>query len=419
MSSFIKTFSSGIGLRILISFIPPVSIAWIFFILHLKYLYQFHHESFWSTLGLGLAGIAIGSVVVTWLILSVAPPLQSIASLTNRLKEGESDFVIPHRHRRDEIGSLANALETFRQMTITKNKLEAEQASIRAQAERQRKLINQEMAESFTEVFKNILSGLNRAITTQEASAQKLSAAVQVATNSVESISATVKASNENMATISAATRDLAESSRHIGQQTSQSHTIAETAAEGVRKASENAIKLDESAQKIGDVVALIGNIADQTNLLALNATIEAARAGEVGKGFAVVAGEVKSLANQTTQATGEITGQITEIQEAINLVVSNISMIVETINTMREISQTISDAAGHQMVATNKIVDVVNITAASTSEAQKDMSKLGETTQKVDATSKDVLSATLSSQKECAHIQEEVRLFAERVRNA
>ena len=74
--------------------------------------------------------------------------------------------------------------------------------------------------------------------------------------------------------------------------------------------------RLSEASREVGDIVRLITNIAEQTNLLALNATIEAARAGDAGKGFAVVATEVKDLAQETAQATSDITAKISAIQE-------------------------------------------------------------------------------------------------------
>jgi methyl-accepting chemotaxis protein PixJ len=92
-------------------------------------------------------------------------------------------------------------------------------------------------------------------------------------------------------------------------------HTVAETAKKVKR--------LGESSQKISKVVNLISNFAAQTNLLALNASIEAARAGEEGRGFAVVAEEVRSLARQSAEATGEIEKLVASIQSETNEVVT------------------------------------------------------------------------------------------------
>ena len=89
--------------------------------------------------------------------------------------------------------------------------------------------------------------------------------------------------------------------------------------------------KVVESIKIMADT---IGGIAEQTNLLALNAAIEAARAGEQGKGFAVVAEEVKTLAEQSSEAVTDIQDTIIKVQEAFNNSIDTGNEILKFINT-------------------------------------------------------------------------------------
>lgn len=101
----------------------------------------------------------------------------------------------------------------------------------------------------------------------------------------------------------------------------------------------------NESVEKIIAAVSYISDIADQTTLLSLNASIEAARAGETGKGFAVVAEEIGKLANQSNEAS-------TEISELVNLLSYNSSQTMD-------IMDSVQDAMNDQ---TKKLVETANI---------------------------------------------------------
>lgn len=115
-----------------------------------------------------------------------------------------------------------------------------------------------------------------------------------------------------------------AEASHDAGRAVEQGQAVIGQSLTGLRalvdEVQGNAQMIEQLAEEsatIGGVLTVIRSIAEQTNLLALNAAIEAARAGEMGRGFAVVAEEVRSLAQRTTGATGEIQTLIGRLQQA------------------------------------------------------------------------------------------------------
>ena len=169
---------------------------------------------------------------------------------------------------------------------------------------------------------------------------------------------------------------------------------------------------LSQAAQKIGDVVRLISAIAEQTNLLALNATIEAARAGEAGKGFAVVANEVKSLANQTAKATGEISEQVGAMQAATEQAVSAIRHIGATIHEINEIASSITSSVEEQRSATQEIARNVQEASSSTVEVSSNIEQVSSAAADTQTASSQVLGAAKGLSGQSSILRTEVDKF-------
>jgi methyl-accepting chemotaxis protein len=133
-----------------------------------------------------------------------------------------------------------------------------------------------------------------------------------------------------------------------------------------VRHIAETILNLSEQTLQIGEIIATVNDIADQSNLLALNAAMEAARAGEAGRGFAVVAGEVRNLAEQSRQATAQVSSILSEIQKAANTAVMVTEKGTKSAETGVELAQSTGDSIRVIREHTQQVVAAAEQIAAS-----------------------------------------------------
>ncbi|MDO5402708.1 MAG: methyl-accepting chemotaxis protein [Eubacteriales bacterium] len=159
---------------------------------------------------------------------------------------------------------------------------------------------------------------------------------------------------------------------------------------------------LGEYMNQMNSIVDIISGIAEQTSLLALNASIEAARAGEAGKGFAVVAGEISQMANQTQDATVNITGLIENVSAAISRVIDVSGHMIEMIKGQDETTALTAESfeiisSNSQIVAVNadRLSELVGELELANKEIVDSISTISAISEEVAAHASDTLSSS------------------------
>lgn len=171
-----------------------------------------------------------------------------------------------------------------------------------------------------------------------------------------QSLASGAEETSQQTRQVAQASEELKQSVNNIAKQISDASQMVRNAVDEAMRSEKMVSSLIDAADKIGSVSQVVASIAGQTNLLALNATIEAARAGEAGRGFAVVASEVKSLANQTANATDEIGLQVKGIQESSQSTARGIHGIAETITKVSGITLQVAASIEQQSNATSEV---------------------------------------------------------------
>ncbi|OFW88020.1 MAG: hypothetical protein A3B66_06070 [Alphaproteobacteria bacterium RIFCSPHIGHO2_02_FULL_46_13] len=364
-----------------------------------------------------LAGIIISLIFYMVVVRSLTRPLNDLTLSMKDISQNQLDTAVGYTDSKSEIGSIANALEVFKQNALNVKKLERESEEAKRENEIERKAAMNQLADMFEQ---QIITSLDSLLTSSQKMGENATIMEQLSSDVLQDsidVSSSAEQAESNVFTVASATEELSASSAEISRQVGEVSRISSNASTEAQKASQTVTELNEMTESIGNVVLAIREIAEQTNLLALNATIEAARAGELGKGFAVVADEVKKLAVQTAAKTEEIQQRVTLIQGAVGNSVSAVENIISNVAQIDGATSSVSAAVEEQYAATEEIGRNVNIVSSNTQQVAQTINNVKERAIKTGESAKSVLSDAQSVKIQVENLKKNVLNFLMDVR--
>lgn len=300
------------------------------------------HSLTWTLNGIFIVFLlVIGILSSSTLAWTVINPLRKITQLSGNISKGDFSQTLDIRQK-DEIGALGEAIN---RMVINLNRM---------------------------------VGGIVVGIETLMPAARKISEEVEGQASTLSQQSAVVSEITSTMAQLSASFNQIAEHSRSVAKIADNALQNTKTGAELMKKVMvkideinadnqkniDKIIELGKKSREITKVMEIINDITAQTKLIAFNAAIEASSAGEAGKRFGVVAVEIRRLADNVTESTGEIENRISDIQEAVN------NMIIDSEKSSKEIGEGLKYAEE----TAQKLTDIVN-GSQSTLDAAREIS--------------------------------------------
>ncbi|MDZ7832351.1 MAG: methyl-accepting chemotaxis protein [Desulfobacterales bacterium] len=298
----------------------------------------------------------------------IARPINALSYRVMMMDEGDFTLTVSeqHKNRADEIGMLMKAFASGTQ--------------------RFRKQIKQLGQSS-----RHLLSSISQISTTASqlaSSASETSSSISEVTTTVEEVSQTSQLATEKAEYVSKSAENTARISLAGKQATENTTAGINRIKEEMNYIAESTVKLSEQTKSIEEIINTVTDIADQSNILSVNAAIEAAKAGEQGKGFAVVAQEVKTLADQSKEATSQVRSILGDIQKATSAAVMATERGTKTVEEAIELAEQAGNAIDRLERQVNESSDAAAQITASNQQQRSGIDQLSQAMESInDAT--------------------------------
>ncbi|MGE7785881.1 methyl-accepting chemotaxis protein [Bacillus cereus] len=338
--------------------------------------------------------LLVGSVASYLFSRRLARPLQLLKNHVQKVAEGDLTLRMKVTSK-DEVGELTKHFnDMVEQMNEMVSKIKNSVSTVQQSTNSLHYLTNETVAAS--REVSGAMDDVSGGASTLANSVDEVSAQLENMAESVEQMNSSVGEIKGVAGKAEEASKQGLNTMRNLIRTRGQSSSI-------VVHTEEASDKLEQRVGSIQNVVELIKGISDQTNLLALNASIEAARAGEQGKGFAVVAEEVRKLAEQSKEATGEITMMIGDVQ-------LEVKRVVEVVSKLKDIADVQNKVTTEAEMEFRTIMSVVNTISTSVEKIVEEVHNIGYEQGEITA----VMHTIAGTSQESAAVSEEVHAATE-----
>ena len=313
-------------------------------------------------LAIGAGGVLLGLVLAAYVFIR---PIRHLTSVTSEIA-ARGDLTLPIEVRSgDEIGDLARAFARLVEGLRTINGdlresvriLGRSAGELGSSAKEQEQIVSRHAA-----ALQQAHATAQEIRQTSVAAAQKAEGVVQVARNAEAITQSGQVAVDQTMTAMTEMRAQVAQVAQTIGL-------------------------LSDRAGQIGRITDTVKDLADQSNMLALNAAIEAVRSGEHGKGFGVVARQIRTLADESIEATRRVREALEDVSRAIASAVKiskageeRVERGLSQVKTSGDNLRALSDIVKDSSAAAYQIAEVVSQQDAGIRQIFTAVSELSET---------------------------------------
>ncbi|ACL02643.1 Methyl-accepting chemotaxis sensory transducer [Desulfatibacillum aliphaticivorans] len=302
--------------------------------------------------------LAIGFSILILVQVFIITPINTVSKGLQDVAQGEGDLTRRlDVSSQDEVGDLASWFNKF---------MDKQQSMIR------------EIMES-AHSLATLTAQISTTASQFASSATEMGSSVSEISTTGEEVKETMRVSSEKAESVAQSAEDTEKVSQSGLSATAYNLDGMVRIKDEMQYIAESIVKLSEQTQNIAEIIDAVNELANQSNLLSVNASIEAAKAGEFGKGFAVVAQEVKSLADQSKQATEQVRNILQEIQNATSAAVMATERGSKAVDEGSHLSSEAEEAIRKLSLSTTESSKSSRLIAASAQQQLAGMEQLSQ----------------------------------------